>query len=80
MAASGFNTVRIPHTMPPRELLDIAQRHLAGPHRRAVDEDRAGAADAVLAPEMGAGKIQALAQAVGEGQAWLVLAVAGAAE
>lgn len=27
MAASGFNTVRIPHTMPPRELLDIAQRH-----------------------------------------------------
>lgn len=27
MAASGFNTVRIPHTMPPRALLDIAQRH-----------------------------------------------------
>jgi glycosyltransferase involved in cell wall biosynthesis len=27
MAASGFNTVRIPHTMPPRELLDIAGRH-----------------------------------------------------
>lgn len=27
MAASGFNTVRIPHTMPPRELLDIAWRH-----------------------------------------------------
>ena len=27
MAASGFNTVRIPHTMPPRELLDIALRH-----------------------------------------------------
>lgn len=27
MAANGFNTVRIPHTMPPRELLDIARRH-----------------------------------------------------
>ena len=27
MAANGFNTVRIPHTMPPRALLDIAARH-----------------------------------------------------
>jgi len=27
MAAAGFNTVRIPHTMPPRELLDIALTH-----------------------------------------------------
>ena len=27
MAASGLNTVRIPHTMPPRTLLDAAQRH-----------------------------------------------------
>jgi GT2 family glycosyltransferase len=27
MAAHGINTVRIPHTMPPRALLDIAQRH-----------------------------------------------------
>jgi O-antigen biosynthesis protein len=27
MAANGFNTVRIPHTMPPRELLDIAALH-----------------------------------------------------
>ncbi len=27
MAAHGFNTVRIPHTMPPRSLLDIAHRH-----------------------------------------------------
>src|SRR5437773_1601164 len=27
MAASGINTVRIPHTMPPRALLDVAQRH-----------------------------------------------------
>src|SRR6185295_3781563 len=27
MAANGINTVRIPHTMPPRFLLDIAGRH-----------------------------------------------------
>ncbi len=27
IAASGFNTVRIPHTMPPRSLLDVAQQH-----------------------------------------------------
>ena len=27
MAAAGFNAVRIPHTMPPRELLDCAQRN-----------------------------------------------------
>src|SRR4051812_21767509 len=27
MARAGFNAVRIPHTMPPRELLDIAERH-----------------------------------------------------
>src|SRR4051794_35782537 len=27
MAASGLNTVRIPHRMPPRALLDIAARH-----------------------------------------------------
>ncbi|PYM69405.1 MAG: glycosyl transferase, partial [Candidatus Rokuibacteriota bacterium] len=27
MAANGINTVRIPHTMPPRSLLDAAGRH-----------------------------------------------------
>jgi len=27
MAANGINTVRIPHTMPPRSLLDIAQKY-----------------------------------------------------
>lgn len=27
MASNGINTVRIPHTMPPRSLLDIADRH-----------------------------------------------------
>jgi beta-galactosidase/beta-glucuronidase len=27
MAAVGLNAVRIPHTMPPRSVLDVAQRH-----------------------------------------------------
>ena len=27
MAANGINTVRIPHTMPPRSLLDAAQKY-----------------------------------------------------
>src|SRR4029077_6160727 len=27
MVAAGINTVRIPHTMPPRHLLDIALKH-----------------------------------------------------
>jgi len=27
MAANGINTVRIPHTMPPRSLLDLAHKH-----------------------------------------------------
>src|SRR3989441_2589767 len=27
MTANGINTVRIPHTTPPRSLLDVAQRH-----------------------------------------------------
>src|ERR671931_765946 len=27
MAANGFNAVRVPHTMPPRSLLDAAHRH-----------------------------------------------------
>ena len=27
MAQAGFNALRIPHTMPPRHLLDIAARH-----------------------------------------------------
>ena len=27
MAANGINTVRIPHTMPPHSLLDLAHEH-----------------------------------------------------
>ena len=40
MAASGLNAVRIPHTMPPRSLLDAAQEHglrvMVGSFGRAV--------------------------------------------
>src|SRR4051812_16669347 len=38
----------------------------AGAHRYAVDQDRAGAADAVLAAEMGAGQVAAFAQEIGQ--------------
>ena len=38
----------------------------AGAYRHAVDEQRAGAADAVLAAEMGAGQVVRLAQQIGE--------------
>ena len=36
----------------------------AGANRHAVDQHRAGAADAVLAAEMGAGQVAALAQKI----------------
>ena len=40
---------------------DLAHRGLAGAHRLAVDMDRAGAAQAGAAAELGAGKLQVLA-------------------
>ena len=40
--------------------------HQARARRLAVDEDRAGAADAVLAAEMGPGQIAPLAQKIGQ--------------
>src|SRR5690606_40167855 len=42
--------------------------HQAGPHGRAVEEHRARAADAVLAPQMGPGELAPLAEEVGERQ------------
>ncbi len=42
------------------------REHQAGPHRVAVDEDRAGAADAVLAADVRAGEPQVVPQRVGE--------------
>ena len=43
----------------------------AGAHRLAVDQHGAGAADAVLAADVGAGEAKLMAQAVGERQARL---------
>ncbi len=48
--------------------LGLHRQHQAGAHRGAVDDDGAGAADAVLAADMGAGQPQVVAQAVGERQ------------
>ncbi len=42
------------------------REHQARPHRPAVDEHRAGAADAVLAADVGAGQAEVVAQRVGE--------------
>ena len=44
--------------------LRLRREHEAGSHRRAIDNYRAGAADAVLAPEMRAGEFELLAQTV----------------
>ena len=46
----------------------LHRQHQAGAHRGAVDDDRAGAAHAVLAADMGAGEPQLMAQAIGQGQ------------
>ena len=43
--------------------------HQAGAHRLAVEQDRAGAADAVLATDVGAGQAQIVAQPVDQRQA-----------
>ena len=42
------------------------REHQAGAHRAAVDQDRAGAADAVLAADVGAGQPEVVAQRVGQ--------------
>ncbi len=46
--------------------LGLDREHQAGAHRVAVDQHGAGAADAVLAAEMGAGEAAVLAERVGE--------------
>ena len=51
----------------------LHREHQAGAHRLAVDQHGAGAADAVLAADMGAGQPQMMAQAIGERQARLDL-------
>ncbi len=48
------------------EALRGDREHQAGAHRPAVDQDRAGAADAVLAADVGAGEAEVVAQRVGQ--------------
>ena len=51
----------------------LHREHQAGAHRRAVDQHRAGAADAVLAAGMRAGEQELVAQAVEQARARLDL-------
>ena len=52
----------------------LHREHQAGAHRLAVEEDRAGAADAVLAADVRAGQAELVAQEVAQQQARLDLA------
>ena len=49
-----------------RQSLSLHREHQAGTHRIAADDDRAGAADAVLAADMGSGLAAVLADGVRE--------------
>src|ERR1700730_14114019 len=51
--------------------LGLHREHQAGAHRLVVDQHGAGAADAVLAAEMGAGETAILAQRIGQAAPWL---------
>ena len=53
--------------------LGLHGEHEAGAHRRAIDDNRAGAAHAVLAADMGASEPQMMAQAIGQCQPGLDL-------
>ena len=94
-AEAALQAVRLPERLlqrvelagPRRQPLDRRQlaavglhgEHQAGAHRLAVEQDRAGAAHAVLAADVGAGQAQLVAQEVGEQQARLDLALVGRA-
>ena len=54
-----------------RRAVGLHSEHGAGADGLAVDQDGAGAADAVLAAEVGAGEAAVLAERVGEGAAGL---------
>ena len=47
---------------------DLDREQAAGAHRDAVEPDRAGSADAVLAADVGAGEPEAVAEEVGQEQ------------
>ena len=46
--------------------IGLHREHETGTHRRAVIQDRTGAADAVFAPQMCAGQVQLFAQEIGQ--------------
>ena len=46
--------------------VDLHRQHQAGAHRRAVDDHRAGAADAMLAADVRAGQSERVAQKIAE--------------
>ena len=60
-----------PSTVTTLRAFGLHREHQAGAHRLAVDQHGAGAADAVLAADMGAGEPQLVAQAIGQRQARL---------
>ena len=82
MAAEGLLQHRQPARLR-RQAFDGAQsaaiglhrERQAGARRHAVDLDRAGAADAVLAADMGAGRAEHVAQEVGQQHARLGVAL-----
>ena len=49
-----------------RVAVGLRREHQAGAHGSAVEDDRAGAADAVLAADMGAGEQQIVAQEIAQ--------------
>jgi hypothetical protein len=54
-------------------------QHDARPHRLSVEEDRARAADAMLAADVRAGQLEILAQKIAQEQPWLDVGFAVAA-
>ncbi len=55
--------------------IDLRGEREAGPRQHAVDDNSAGAADAVLAADMGAGRAQLVTQEIGQQHARLGLAL-----
>ena len=72
-ALQGMGLLAIGEALDGADLGAIALdgEHQAGTHRRAVDDHGAGAADAVLAAEVGSGLAALLADRVGQGAARL---------
>ena len=61
----------MPSTVPQIATIDLHRQRQAGAREHAVDDDRAGAADAVLATDMSSRRTKLLAQEIGEQHARL---------